>query len=167
MADEFSDRKQRMYHFLRENPTGVLSMVTPDGNPHGVVIYFTVNPDLTISFMTKSMTRKYDNLIHNPRIHLTVFNPEIQGTLQVSGKVREITDKRRVNVIAGRIWGDTLQLSEAGVPPIVKLDAGDFAGFDILPYQMRMAVYARPDSGTYNDLFESIESFDWENADTR
>jgi hypothetical protein len=46
------------------------------------------------------------------------------------------------------------------LPPILKLQAGSFTTFAVTPASIRMAVYARPDPGDYNQLFESIESFE-------
>ena len=157
---QFSDRKKRMYWFLTENPVGVLSTVTPDGEPHGVVIYFVTSKDFTISFLTKTGTRKYDNLVHNGRIHLTIFDPKTQAVVQISGQATEITDSYIVNSVAGSVLGVTQRANQPGPTPLSKLDAGFYTAFDITPTQVRMAVYTRPDPGDYDDLFESVESFE-------
>lgn len=156
----FSDRKQRILAFLRENPTGVLSTVTPDGNPHGVVIYFRVNTDFTVSFLTKTGTRKYDNILHDNHVMLTVFEPHSQATAQVIGVAQKLADSYEINELAATILTISMETSEAGTPPISKLVSGDYAAFRIEPLQIRMAVYDRPDSGEYGQLFESVESFE-------
>ena len=157
---KFSDRKQRIYDFLRANPVGVLSSVTPNGNPHGTVIYYTVDKAFAVAFLTKTRTRKFDNLKHNDHVMLTVFDSQAQTTAQISGDAVEIRDSYEINVVAGAILGASLKTSEAGVPPITKLEAGRYVAFKLAPVQIRMAVYARPDPGDYSDLFESIESFE-------
>lgn len=158
--NKFSDRKKRIFTFLRENPVGVLSSVTPDGNPHGAVVYFRVDKDFTISILTKTGTRKYDNIKHNNHTMLTVFEPETQATVQVTGLAEEVLDNYEVNGIAGTILGISMKTSESGTPPISKLDAGMYTAFKITPLQARMAVYARPDPGGYGEIFESVESFE-------
>lgn len=163
---KFSDRKQRIYQFLTENPVGVLSTITPDGNPHGVVVYFVVSKDFTISFITKTGTRKYDNLVHNGRVHLTVFEPSTQAIAQISGSAKLVSDSRTINAIAGSVFGVTQHTGQPGFSPISKLEEGHFTAFDIIPTQVRMAVYARPDSGGYNELFESVESFELDEEQT-
>lgn len=45
-----------------------------------------------------------------------------------------------------------MQTSEAGIPPITKLSAGDLTAFRLQPVQIRMAVYERPDPGRYDEL---------------
>lgn len=156
---DFSDRKRRIFHFLRANPVGVLSTVTPDGNPHGVVIYFHTTPEFAVSFLTKTGTRKYDNIIHNDRVMLTVFDPETQAVAQITGHAEELHGSKEIHALATTIL-DISANSEAGTPPITKLLGGRFTAFTIKPVQIRMAVYDRPDSGGYDTLFESIESFE-------
>jgi len=156
----FSNRKQRMYDFLRANPVGVLSTVDPNGEPHGVVIYFTINREFDVFFLTRNETKKYDNLKRNDHLMLTVFEPHNQTTVQIIGKAIEMTGSSEINGIAGGIFGISAKNNDAGLPPIAKLRAGSFVAFKIAPVQVRMAVYSRPDAGDYTDIFESIESFD-------
>lgn len=155
-----SDRQNRIYTFLQEMKVGVLSTVTPDGNPHGVVIYFTVNPDFSISFLTKAGTRKYDNIMHDNHVMLTVFEPRTQATTQITGQAYPMQDSKKIHDLTETVLGVSQKSSEAGVPPITKLQVGNYAAFTITPLQIRMAVYDRPDSGSYGELFESIESFE-------
>lgn len=157
---QFSDREQRIYDFLLSCPIGVLSTVTPDKEPHGAVIYFSVDKDFIVSFLTKSETRKYDNIMHHGHITLTVYEPQTQTTAQIVGKAEEITDAADVNAVAGAILKASMKTSEEGPPPISKLSAGEFVGFRINPDQIKMAVYSRPDPGDYSELFETIESFE-------
>ncbi|HET6924517.1 MAG TPA: pyridoxamine 5'-phosphate oxidase family protein [Candidatus Saccharimonadales bacterium] len=154
------DRQQRMYDFMRENPVGVLSTVGPDGDPHGSVIYYGVDDALTVTFLTRLNTRKFDNLRRQPRVMLTVCDPETQAVLQVRGEAEQVADSEEINAVAARTLGASLHTSEYGLPPISKLEAGPFVGVRIIPKQLRMAVFARPDAGDYSDLFESVESFE-------
>ncbi len=156
----FSDRQERIYNFLKSSPIGVLSTVTADGQPHGAVIYFTIDPDFTISFITKNETRKYQNLSHQNQVTLTVFEPTSQTTAEITGEAVEVKDSYDINSIAGAILAASLKTSEGGIPPISKLSAGDFVGFRVKPTQIKMAVFGRPDPGDYSELFETIESFE-------
>lgn len=154
------DRKQRIYDFLLDNPIGVLSSVTPDGNPHESVIYQRINPDMTISFLTRTATRKYDNIKHHNHVCLTVFEPASQTTAQVIGIAEEITDNYQINAIAGSVLGISLRVSKGSMPPIAKLEVGDYTAFRILPVQIRIATFAMSEGGGYGDLFDSVESFE-------
>lgn len=157
---KLTDREQRIYDFLKSCPVGVLSSVTPDNEPHGSVIYFTVDQNFVVSFVTKSETRKYDNITRHRNITLTVYEPNSQTTAQIIGKAQEIKDNYEVNLVAGAILAASMKMSDEGLPPISKLSAGEYVGFKVEPDQITMAVYSRPDSGDYTELFETIESFE-------
>lgn len=159
-AMSFSDREERIYRFLKSCPIGVLSTVTADGDPHGAVIYFTIDKDFAVSFVTKGQTRKYDNLKHRSKVTLTVFEPQTQTTAQIIGQAEEIKDSYEINQVAGAILAASMKTSDGGLPPISKLSAGEFVAFTIKPDQIRMAVFGRPDPGDYSDMFETIESFE-------
>lgn len=160
-----TERQQRIYDFLYGNGIGVLSSVDPNGNPHGVVIYYTISRSFEVEFLTKAETKKYDNLKHNNHVTLTVFEPRSQTTAQIIGKAQEVKNGSEINGTAARVLGTSLRTSDAGLPPLSKLQAGEFVAFKIEPVQIRMAVYARPDPGDYSQLFETIESFELKNED--
>lgn len=160
------DTKQRMYEFLQMISVGVLSTVTPDNDPHGVVVYFGIDQKLTASILTQKDTRKYDNILHNNHVMLTVFEAKSQTTVQITGTAHEVTDTQHVNTIAQANLEASMKTSEAGVPPILKLLAGDYVSFSIKPVSITMAVFARPDPGDYNELFETISSFELKDFET-
>lgn len=158
-VEKLNSRQRKIYDFLRAHPVGVLSSVDPNGNPHGVVIYFTVDTSLTLRFLTRTATRKYDNLVHHDHAMLTVFDPLTQTTAQVTGVATEVRANDEINEVAAAIFGASLHTSRGGLPPIVKLEAGEYTTFALHPVQIRMAIYAEKGSGNYTHIFESIESF--------
>lgn len=161
-SQELSQRERRIYDFLKANPAGVLSTVDPDGDPHGTVIYFDVNRSFCVYFLTKTDTRKYDDIKRYNHVMLTVFEPKYQSVAQVTGIATEITDSTEINRIAGAAQSASLKTSRSGLPPISKLPAGEYSAFAIKPVQIRMAVYFKPGLNHPSGIFESIESFDWQ-----
>lgn len=155
-----TDRQRRIFSFLQLNPIGVLSSVTPDGNPHGAAIYFSVDKRFNVFFITKNGTRKHDNLQHNDHVMLTVFEPITQTTAQITGTATALTEPAAIAAVAGEVLEVSLKTSSAGPPPIAKLQAGSYVAYTITPVQIRMATYGDPGRGNYSDLFESIESFE-------
>lgn len=153
-----SDKKQRIHDFLFATSVGVLSSVNPEGDPHGAVIYFSINEQSVITFLTKSGTRKYDNLKHHDHAMLTVFDAKSQTTVQITGRATEITDNYDINEIAEKTLTASIKTSDGGMPPIMKLKAGEYVAFKIEPVQIRMAVYARSDPGDYAELFETVDN---------
>ncbi|MDB5185286.1 MAG: hypothetical protein JWN38_1094 [Candidatus Saccharibacteria bacterium] len=156
----YSDTETRIYEFLDSTPVGVLSSVTPDNDPYGAAIYFGIDKKFIVSVLTKSDTRKYDNLTHNRHVMLTVFDAITQTTVQLTGEAKEITDSSKINEIAQMNMKASMKTSDGGIPAISKIEAGAFVAFEIKPVLVRMAVYERPDAGGYDDLFESITKFE-------
>lgn len=154
-----SERQRRILEFLQANPAAVLSTVDPNGEPHGVVIYYVINEDFSISFLTRARTRKCDNLRQNPHTMLTVFEPRSQTTAQITGIATQVMNSAEVNSVAGAILRASLGSNGAALLPINKLQAGPFTAFTITPVQIRIARYSSADTGSYDDLFESVESF--------
>lgn len=159
----YSVRQQRIFDFLNGRYVGVLSSVTPDNNPHGAVVYYAIDRDFNVHILTRTGTHKYDNLVHNEHVMLTVYDPETQTTAQIVGRATERPGMRDINRVAGITFAK-LGTDKEGMPPIMKLQAGEFTTFQIQPVQIRIALYARPISGGYEDLFESIESFTLKDA---
>ena len=158
-AKPLSERQQRIYRFLDEQHLGVLSTVTPNNDPHGAVIYYAIEDDFTVWFLTKTRTRKSDNLLHNNHVMLTVCEPATQAVVQVLGIAIQHPTGPAVNRVSNEIFKKMLDEEANQLPPIVKLQAGAFTTFEIKPVQIRMAVYAQPEIGDTEELFESIESF--------
>lgn len=159
-SQQTDEQKQALiYDFLHQNRAGVLTSVDPNGDPHGSVIYFTVNQQFEVRFLTKSRTKKYENIKHNNRVMLVVFEPQSQTVAQVLGKAYEIEDSNELNSVAAAISITSIRTSDGGIPPISKLKSGEYRGFRIEPVQVRYASYAKTGSGDYQSIFESIESF--------
>ncbi len=152
-----SETNQRIYDFLKAYPIGVLSTVDPNGNPHAAVIYFTVDEEFNITFVTKHDTKKYDNLKRHNHVMLVAFEPVSQTTTQITGTVEEITDESEAQRAFHDMLANAEKTSEEGVPPISKLYAGGYTTLRIKPVQIRMAVFIRPDPGGYDDTYETID----------
>lgn len=152
-----SESNQRIYDFLKAYPIGVLSTVDPNGNPHGAVIYFSVDEEFNLTFVTKNETKKYDNLKRHNHVMLVAFEPISQTTTQITGTVEEITDTNEAQKAFQGLLVNASKTSEEGVPPISKLYAGGYTSLRIKPVQIRMAVFIRPDPGGYDDIYETID----------
>jgi general stress protein 26 len=156
-----SERQKRIYDFISSNQTGVLASVDPNGDPNATVIYHTIDKhDFGISFLTKDRTKKYDNLTRKNHVVLVIFDASTQTVAQIFGKAKEIKDHAEINKIAKSINAASLAATKYDPVPIAKLAAGNYTAFKIQPDQIRMAIYSKPKSGDYQNLFETIESFE-------
>jgi uncharacterized protein YhbP (UPF0306 family) len=157
-AGRLPDRQRRIHAFLCEHPVGVLSSVDPNGNPHGAVVYFTIDEHFVIRILTKKGTRKHDNLLHYNHVMLTVFDVSTQTTAQATGLAFERLDPATVAALTQHVQSLARQHGGSTLP-IEQLQAGELTTFLVEPVQIRMAVYAPPNIGNHNQLFDTIETF--------
>jgi uncharacterized pyridoxamine 5'-phosphate oxidase family protein len=153
---EDADLRERIHDFMKKYPIGVLSTVTPSGSPHAAVIYFSVDDKLTLRFTTKKGTRKHKNIQHDSHVMFVCFDAKSQTEVQVAGKATLITNTDEENLAFDGMLQASLHASKEGVPPLNKLDTGEFEAYRIEPSKITMEVYGRPDSGGY-EMFETID----------
>jgi nitroimidazol reductase NimA-like FMN-containing flavoprotein (pyridoxamine 5'-phosphate oxidase superfamily) len=77
------------FSFLRQHRLAVLATVEDDMRPQAALVGFAVTPDLEIVFDTVRSSRKYGNLIANPRVAL-VIGWKNETTIQYEGVAREL-----------------------------------------------------------------------------
>jgi general stress protein 26 len=141
----FLNADEQALDFLKDRPAGVIATVGPNGDPHAAVIYYAIDDAFAVTFLTKRGTKKSDNLVHHNHAMLVVFDLPSQTSVQIAGKVEEITDKSEVQ----QVFRDTLRASlhsgRTAIPPIVKLHAGTFVAYKLTPVRVRLAAYNHTD----------------------
>lgn len=151
-----SEGNQIIHTFLTSRPLGVLATADTTGMPHAAAIYFSVDDEFNMFFMTKKDTTKYTNLKQNPRAMVVVYEALSQSTVQFRGVAEEIEDVSMAQAAFRGTLHASLQTSDGGIPPIAKLHAGDYVAYKIKPEYIRMAVYSRP-GFDQSDFFETID----------
>lgn len=150
-------RYKDAHAFLKKFPVGVLATVDPNDEPHAAVIYFAVDSSMNIFFLTKTGTKKADNLHHKPHVMLVSYEAATQTTVQITGEVTPIENEAEKNAIFGKIMDASYHLSGTNVAPISKLKEGEYIAFQLTPKQIRMAQYGRAKGGEYDDIFKTTE----------
>lgn len=143
------------FQFLKKHKVGVLATVDPNGEPHAAAIYFNVEDGKSITFMTKTGTKKADNLRHNNHAVLVVYEASSQTTVQLTGTTEEVSDLHEANAIFGQVMNTSTEESNTPVPPISRLQEGDYVAYRLNPAETRMAVFNKPDFGNFQDLFQT------------
>lgn len=133
MPIKISEEKPEIADFLNRNHVAVLSTADDDGQPHAATIYYFVDADMNIYFMTKEATRKYKNLKANPRAALAIYEASSQATVQIEGTASEITDSDHMNEIFKHVLAISNQTSQTAIPPVSRLDAGEYKCFRVTP----------------------------------
>lgn len=153
-----SDSAYTMYDFLNTHPVGVLCTVDPDDNPHGVVVYFSIDEDFRITFVTKHGTKKQDNLDKNNHVMLVSYDPVNQTSIQVLGKAEVIHSAAHAQEAFRHTLKAALDTSDSGEPPISTVYTGEYMAYEIKPVHIRMAVFARADvDSDYENIYETLD----------
>ncbi len=152
-------RMQRFAEFMREHPLGILSSVSPAGDPHGVAIYYTFDNNFHVYFLTRDKTRKCENISRNNRVMLSAVDPKTQTSLQITATCSQITDAHKIKQLLEEIIKISLKTSGTQLTLVNKITVGSLVAIELMPVQMRIATYAKSNSPEVS-LFESIESFE-------
>jgi general stress protein 26 len=157
--DSLND-KNHIMEFLRKNPVGVLSMVDPSNLPHATVLYYAVDPEFNISFITKNETKKFDNLQHNNNAVMIVFDTLSQTTAQVYGTVSIIEDQIKAQEVFANALQSSMNTSGAVTLPIAKLHAGSYTAFQLKPSSVKMSVFDDLDENADSNLFNRVQFYE-------
>lgn len=152
-----SEKNTRIFEFLKSHSIGVISTVDSDNEPHSAVVYYAVSDNFEITFTTKQKTKKSINLQNNNHAMFVVFDAESQITVQITAEAVDLSGSPELPEIFRQTIEASMNTSDAGIPPISKLAAGDYTAFQLNPTQIRMAVFSRPDPGGYEEIFETID----------
>jgi len=156
MAVAIHSEQKEAHDFLKKHNVGILATVSPNGDQHAAALYYTVDAALNISFVTKTGTKKADNLEHNNHAMLVVYEAETQTTVQVTGSVSKVTDIVEANEVFTQIVLASVKTSKTDMSPATKLHEGDYVTYRLTPTQVRMASFSHAESGSYETLFKTI-----------
>lgn len=91
---------ERLVAHLKEFHLGVISTVSPENEPQGATVDFLTaieDGKLILYFLTRRHSRKFENLMHNPRIGFVIgFGPEA-NTVQLQGKSHRLTENEEID----------------------------------------------------------------------
>lgn len=79
--------KQELYAFLQQHDHAVLASVSPANTPEAALVGIAATEQLELIFDTSRDSRKYQNLLANPKVAL-VIGWEGEVTLQYEGEAR-------------------------------------------------------------------------------
>jgi general stress protein 26 len=150
MAVSGTKSKPEIYSFLTLMAIAVLSTSTEDGYPHAAIIYFLPDEELNFYFLSKSDTKKSENLKNNNRAALTIVDPKSPRTIQATGEAIEIEEPEMYTKIMEKIAEENAKGNNFyWPPPLSKLDSEG----DLILYRFK------PDWLRYADFTESTKEY--------
>ncbi len=137
-----SDSPQAIaYKFLKAHDLGVISTTRVDGSPIGAAIYYVVDEDFNIFFVTKTNTIKFSNLKMNSVTALTVIDESERTTIQAEGVAEEIksddAEPKIMNMLA-KVRSDK---KHVWFPPVALLEDGEYTLVKIRLNKVKLADY--------------------------
>lgn len=129
--------------FLRSNDLAVLSTVDRNGNVHGSAVYYLVDKDNQVFVLTKSGTNKAKDVYAHNQVALTIFNEKSAQTLQIQGLAEFETSKRTKDLVIAQIEKPRQYNNEFHMPPVVKIQAGEYVIIRISPTEAKFTDYAK------------------------
>ncbi len=151
-----SHKHVKVHNFLKQNPMGVLSTVSPDGTPWGAAIYYVADEDFNFYFVTRTKTAKYHNLDKTPMAALTVADPASQTTVQVSGRVAKVPVDDYMDIVFDKLAQARPKGDSHWTPPAEKLRGGNYIPLKLTPSKLHYADYGRDKADPHAEYIERI-----------
>lgn len=127
------DADKEAFDFLKANDLGVLSTIDRTGNVHGAVVYYAVDQYNSIYILTKSGTGKGRNVYTHGQVALTVHEVGTMKTVQLHGIASIETDQKIKDTVFTRLTKPRLYQDKMELPPVTKLQEGEFMVIKISP----------------------------------
>src|SRR5947209_1842018 len=77
--------KLKLLEFIRQVPLGILATVSLSGLPQAALVAISENENLELFFGTSNVSRKFQNLMHNPHVAVTLPREQERITVQYEG----------------------------------------------------------------------------------
>ncbi len=127
--------------YLQSQRLGVLGTVSPSSEPQGALVGYAATPELEILFDTVRTSRKYRNMMANPRVSFTVGNAD-ERTAQYEGIAEELQGEAlvRLQPLYFAAWPDG----------VARQQWQDITWFVIRPRWIRFTDYNIPSTQEWN-----------------
>jgi general stress protein 26 len=142
-------------NFLNSHHSGVLGTADEAGNSHVAVVYYHTEESLCLMFATKEETQKAKNMLANTQVAFAVYDEVEQTTIQITGRVEQITDEEEIRQAASVMFKNSADISKREFAPAEKLIAGDTIAFRLVPLSIRMGIFSRPISSE-EEYYETL-----------
>lgn len=117
--------------FLRTHDLAVLSTINDDDEIDAAAIYYKIDRDNRIYFMTKSSTAKAHNLFAHSYVALTIFDEKKMSTAQIKGICDIVDDPEVKNYIYSEISKPRQYGGVQMSVPVTKIKDGSYVTFCI------------------------------------
>jgi nitroimidazol reductase NimA-like FMN-containing flavoprotein (pyridoxamine 5'-phosphate oxidase superfamily) len=132
----------KIYNFLRKHDLATIGTLNRKKQPILAAVYYYIDDEYNLYFVTKTNTRKYRNLKDNPAVGVVVVDEKKRFTVSAEGLAKEVSDEdAQVNIMneLAKVRGDS---NSAWFPPIAQIDGGTYVLIKVDLRHVTMADYA-------------------------
>lgn len=147
---------QHVHDFLKQHHMGILSTVTGDNKPWGSAIYFVVDDEFNVFFVTRQQTFKYQNIEKNPFAALTVADDEGQTSVQLAGEISKVAVEDYMDVVFTRLAAVRPKGDNNWAPPVEKVYKGDYIPLRLTPTKLQYADFKELSTDFDHQYIEQI-----------
>lgn len=146
--------KKTALDFLKSHKTAVIATTSVGEAPQASTVYYVVDDDFNIYFLTGKETRKFKNLERDGRIAFVVgTGPEVV-TIQGGGRATLLKHPHTDDVVIR--MSENMGLKESQYWPVFKLPEGVITVFKIRPEWMIMVDLDAERPKTYKENFIAV-----------
>lgn len=138
--DESSTDYQKIVAYVDSHPVGVVSTVDERGLPEAAAVYVFSVSHHTVCFVTRNLTRKYQNIYARGDVAITLYDDSDVSTLQITGKAFVANAEHMLSYAMDKI-NQLFKVRGDAVSPLAKMDdAGDYVliGVEISYARLRL-----------------------------
>lgn len=136
LMDQHNERKKVAFDFLKSHKTAVIATTSASEGPQASTVYYVIDSDFSLYFLTGDATKKFKNLAENNKIAFVVGTGPELVTIQGGGRAERLKHPYTDDIILR--MSENLSLKESRYWPIFKLPEGAIYVFKIHPEWMIM-----------------------------
>lgn len=140
---------------MNAHSLATLATVSASGAPHAASVYYTVDHDLNLYFVTREETTKYSNIKRNPQVSVVITDEETAETVQIQGTAQKITDEPVISDILEQLWKITVEKSH-WPSPAVKLNKGSLSIIKVVPAELKFGDFKPVHLADGSDYFQEV-----------
>ena len=126
--------------FVHSHEIAVLATVNEDGQPFSSTIYYAPFGKDAVCFLTRSETKKFDNLRENDRAAMTITDSKEPVAVNLTGTARVASEPKDHDDIMQKIL-KVANSKHTNNPPVLQLKAGTFTCYIFEPKHATLTDY--------------------------
>ena len=159
MSSTSPNIRKAAHKFLSAHKAATLATIATNMIPDAATVFYIVDKDLTIYFMTRIESRKFRNIQKQNVVSMVMTDEKTMETVQLTGKAERIEDIKEENGALTKLWRADYKDPRWPGPAVKLYETGhsvQLAVIKVVPYEMTYALFEREDKGRYGSFFEKI-----------